>query len=380
MTPYPDSREDWAGGAPLRRRADDPTFRARVAWSRLAEPADPLAGRLVREHGPEAALAMVRAGASGAGSLSARVASLDVDADLERADDAGAQILVPGDDLWPAALDELTVPPYCLWVRGRGLDRLGRSVAIVGSRAATAYGERVAEELGAGLAERGYTVVSGAAYGIDGAAHRGALAGGGLTVAVVAGGVDRLYPTGHARLIDEIARRGAVVSEVPPGCAPTRSRFLTRNRLIAVLTQGTVVVEAALRSGSLNTARWARTLGRQVGVVPGPVTSMSSAGCHQAVRDGYAVLVTDADEVVELVGAMGELAPVRQGPVRPEDGLDPSARQVFAALPLRRPAPLAALARSSGRSEGEVRAALGAMQLVGLVERVEGGWRRCPSG
>ena len=264
MTPYPDSREDWAGGAPVRRRADDPTFRARVAWSRLAEPADPLAGRLVREHGPEGALAMVRAGASGAGSLSARVASLDVDADLERADDAGAQILVPGDDLWPAALDELTVPPYCLWVRGGGLDRLGRSVAIVGSRAATAYGERVAEELGASLAERGYTVhrlhdvvVFDFADAHEGYALRGAIEADRTTdifVAVVAGGVDRLYPTGHARLIDEIARRGAVVSEVPPGCAPTRSRFLTRNRLIAVLTQGTVVVEAALRDGPV---RWA---------------------------------------------------------------------------------------------------------------------------
>lgn len=378
--PYRDAAQDWCGGIPVQRRADDPVFRARVAWSRLAEPADPLAWRLVREHGPEVALDMVRARAAGTGSLGSRLGSLDVDADLERADDVGAQIVVPGDELWPPALDELAVPPYCLWVRGTGLDRLDRSVAIVGSRASTAYGERVAEELGAGLAQRGYTVVSGAAYGIDGAAHRGALAADGLTVAVLAGGVDRLYPTGHARLLAEIAQRGAVVAEVPPGCAPTRSRFLTRNRLIAVLTRGTVVVEAALRSGSLNTARWARGVGRQVGVVPGPVTSMSSAGCHQAIREGYAVLVTDADDVVELVGSMGELAPLRQGPVRPEDGLDPAARQVFAALPLRRPASLAALSRSSGRGEGEVRAAVGTMQLLGLVERVEGGWRRCPGG
>ncbi len=160
-----------------------------MAWSRLAEPADPLAWRLVREHGPEVALDMVRARAAGTGSLGSRLGSLDVDADLERADDVGAQIVVPGDELWPPALDELAVPPYCLWVRGTGLDRLDRSVAIVGSRASTAYGERVAEELGAGLAQRGYTVVSGAAYGIDGAAHRGALAADGLTVAVLAGGV-----------------------------------------------------------------------------------------------------------------------------------------------------------------------------------------------
>ena len=196
-------------------------------------------------------------------------------------------------------------PPPCLWVRGTvGLGDLARSVAVVGARASTAYGDHVAGELGSGLARRGFLVVSGLAYGIDGTAHRAAL-GTGTSLAVVAGGVDRAYPRGHDALMGELVRRGAVVSEVPPGSAPTRSRFLQRNRLIAALTGGTVVVEAAVRSGALSTARAAAALGRPVAAVPGPVTSSSSAGCHVLVREGRAVLVTDAAEVADLVGRIG---------------------------------------------------------------------------
>lgn len=176
-----------------------------------------------------------------------------------------------------------------------------RSVSIVGARASTRYGEMVASDLAVGLAERAYAVISGAAFGIDGAAHRGALAVDGMTVAVLAGGVDRAYPVAHSQLISTIVETGAVVSEVAPGSAPTRPRFLLRNRLIAAMSAGTVVVEAGLRSGSLNTAGTAEKLGRPVGVVPGPVTSMVPAGCHQASREGMAVLVTDVPEVLDLV-------------------------------------------------------------------------------
>jgi DNA processing protein len=218
-----------------------------------------------------------------------------------------------------------------------------RSVAMVGARAATAYGEHVAGDLSCGLGERGFAVISGLAYGIDGAAHRGALACGAVSIGVVAGGLDRAYPAGHDRLMARLADEGAVVSEVPPGSAPTRGRFLQRNRLIAALATGTVVVEAALRSGSLNTARTAALLGRPVGAVPGPVTSASSAGCHALLRDGVATLVTDADEIADLVGRIGtDAATPPQSRRGPRDDLDPEVARVLDALPV----------RSGGRSTG----------------------------
>ena len=195
-------------------------------------------------------------------------------------------------------------------------------MAIVGARASTDYGDHVSGSLAAGCVARGWSIVSGGAYGIDAAAHRGALAGGGTTVAVLASGIDRLYPAGHGGLLDEVAATGLLVSEAAPGCPPSRSRFLVRNRLIAALSQGTVVVEAALRSGSLNTARWARDLSRPLMGVPGPVTSMMSAGVHELLRQPETVLVTDADEVLELVSPIGTTpAPVKQGPVGDRDAL-----------------------------------------------------------
>jgi DNA processing protein len=289
-------------------------------------------------------------------------------------------VLVPGDDEWPAGLDDLVAPPYCLWVRGRlnlG-DVSGRSVAVVGARAATGYGVHVAKELGAGLAERDFAVVSGAAYGIDGAAHEGALAVEGVTIAVVAGGVDRAYPAGHASLLERIRADGLVISEVPPGAAPTKWRFLSRNRVIATLTQGTVVVEAGLRSGSRNTARLAGDHLRVTCAVPGPVTSAVSAGCHELIREG-AILVTDAAEVAEAVGPIGELAPHKQGILLPGDDLAPNHAKVLAGLPARKALTSEALARLTGLSGGEVRSALGVLDSDGLVVRQGEGWRRASS-
>jgi DNA processing protein len=246
-----------------------------------------------------------------------RLADLDPGRVLDRADRLDARVVVPGDAEWPTGLDDLGgSAPLCLWVRGP-VDlaaAVRRSVALVGARAATAYGEHVAADLAAGLAEAGCTVVSGGAYGIDVAAHRGALAVGGPTIALLAGGVDRTYPAGNHTLLESLAREhGAVVAECPPGTAPVRARFLLRNRLIAALSGATVVVEAAWRSGALSTATHAAALLRPLGAVPGPVTSMASAGCHRLIRDGAAVCVTGTPDVLELVGPRPPTDGARQG-------------------------------------------------------------------
>lgn len=307
----------------------------------------------------------------------ARAAQADPRADLAAAREAGARFVCPGDTEWPTQLDDLgDARPLGLWVRGLPSLRMWalRAVAVVGARACTEYGAHMAAVLAAGLAERGWVVVSGGAYGVDGAAHRGALGAGGATVAVLACGVDRPYPRGHTELINRIAEQGLVVGELPPGEHPTPSRFVLRNRVIAALTRGTVVVEAAHRSGSLVTARAAQRLGRFTMGVPGPATSGLSAGVHELLR-GEAVLVTDAAEVVELVGDMGELAPAGRGPVLPRDLLEPAARQVLAALPGNRPASPEEVARGAQTSEDEAVARLYELRALGYVERHGDGWK-----
>ncbi|MEU9001052.1 DNA-processing protein DprA, partial [Streptomyces sp. NPDC048551] len=281
---------------------------------------------------------------------------------------------------WPTQLDDLgDVRPVGLWLRGGPDLRTWalRSVAVVGARACTPYGAHMAQTLAAGLAERGWVVVSGAAYGIDGAAHRGALASGGVTAAVLACGVDVGYPRGHAGLLGRIARQGLVLGELPPGAHPTPSRFVLRNRVIAALTRGTVVVEAALRSGSLVTARRAQRLGRLTMGVPGPATSGLSAGVHELLRGG-AELVTDAAEVVELVGGMGELAPVRRGPVLARDLLAPATARVLEALPAGRAAEPQEISLAAGTGTDEVIGRLYELHSLGFVERQGDGWRLAP--
>lgn len=212
--------------------------------------------------------------------------------------------LTPDVGGWPRQLDDLDDErPRRLWVSGVGDLRLlaVRSVAVVGARNATSYGLDVAARIAAGLTAAGWTVVSGAAFGIDSAAHRGALAAGGPTVAVTAGGVDRPTPRSHTALFARIAESGSVCSEADPGSVPQGFSFLRRNRLIAALTRATVVVEAAARSGALNTAVWAETLGRPVLAVPGPATSPMSVGTHRLIREGMAQLVTDTDDVLAVV-------------------------------------------------------------------------------
>lgn len=371
--------------------APDDDRLARVALARLAEPGDLRISGLVAELGAarlHAALVDQRDLGGMLTDVAVRLGSLDPADDLTRAARLGIRYVVPGDDEWPAPLEDLVGappvqerggPPLGLWVRGPlRLDEVVASgaVAMVGSRSATTYGADVAGDLAAVVTRAGLCVVSGAAYGIDQAAHRGALAAGGPTVAVLACGVDRAYPAAHRQLLDHLAAHGAVVSELAPGCAPTRLRFLARNRLIAALTAGTVVVEAALRSGALNTANWAGRLHRTLMGVPGPVTSAPSQGVHQLIRSGAATLVTSGDEVLELVGRPGEhLVEQPRGPDGRRDRLNLRHRQVLDAVPASRAAGADSIARTAGIGLLEVQTALSYLARVGMVEKVPTGWR-----
>ncbi|MFB9961571.1 DNA-processing protein DprA [Sinosporangium siamense] len=286
---------------------------------------------------------------------------------------------MPGDVEWPTQLDDLeTGQPLGLWLHGSADLRFSclRSVGVVGARAATPYGTHVATEIAAGLSSAGWGVVSGGAYGIDGAAHRGALAGATPTVAVLACGADVCYPSGHQDLFAAIRKSGLIVSECPPGVRPTRARFLVRNRLIAALSRGTLVVEAALRSGALNTAAHALALKRHLGAVPGPITSLNSAGCHRLIRDAKATCVTSCEEMIDLVGVLGEEAAVEQGgPVVPHDVLSPNTRLVLDAVPARRGAGPATIATTAGVDLPTALSSLGSLAAAGYVERVPQGWR-----
>ncbi|MDR2378414.1 MAG: DNA-processing protein DprA [Bifidobacteriaceae bacterium] len=379
---------------------DDPIL-ARAAWSRLAEPADRQAGALVGAVGAVAALRWlagadpVAAPAAGPGGIGggleqvrerwrARLDGLDPRRELRALGRLGGHLMTPADPGWPDGLADLgSEAPFCLWVRAdqapaEGLgEALRPAAAVVGSRAATAYGEMVTGAIASDLAGRGVAIISGGAFGIDAAAHRAALAEGGFTVAVMAGGVDRLYPAGNQRLLEAVVRQGAVISELPPGAAPRRERFLARNRLIAALAQVTVVTEAGWRSGAQRTAAVAAQLLRPVAAVPGPVSSASSAGCHKLIRQGLATLVTGADEVRELMAPLGTVTLVEPAAAAgPLDGLAPPDRQVLDALPLRQGAGLTALVASSGLSTPEVMAALSRLERCGRAVQSGGGWRK----
>jgi DNA processing protein len=358
---------------------------ARAAWSRLTEPVDAAAHAFVEREGAADALGYVlRGGGAGLAVASrwrSRLPDLDPRRDLRELAAVGGRLVVPGDGEWPDRLDDLEVPPFCLWVRGPlRLDAAcARAAAIVGARASTAYGTRIAADFARHSADRGITIVSGAAYGIDAAAHMGALAGGGATVAVLAGGVERAYPRGNEPLLDRIAGEGLVVSEVPPRSAPTRSRFVQRNRLIAALADATLVVEAGVRSGASITARNAGKLNRPVGAVPGPITSAASAGCHRLLRDGC-VCVTSAEELAELVDPLGTAPSEQPLLLTSLDELAPLDLRVLDALPLGGTAGVHSLARVAGLDLPTLAAGLGRLELSGLAERAGGGWRRVTSG
>ncbi|MGI9063062.1 MAG: DNA-processing protein DprA [Pseudonocardiaceae bacterium] len=368
---------------------------ARVWLNRVAEPPAPALAALVESEGPVAAARAVAAGevpSAVTAETAARRGEDRAEADLAAAEALGGRFVVPEDQEWPAWAfaayrtppawaDDRLCEPLGLWVRGTmPVDEVAdAAVAVVGARAATGYGEHVAADFGLGLAERGLAVVSGAAFGIDGAAHRGALAGDGVTAAVLACGLDHCYPAGHAGLLDRIASQGAVVTEYPPGVRPARHRFLVRNGIIAALSGGTVVVEAGARSGARRTAGLAAVLGRVVMAVPGPVTSVMSVGCHELLRDEHAVLVTRVEEIAEAVGRIGaDLATPRPSPTRPTDGLSAEQAAVYEALPARAGRYEGRLARDSGVPVDRVRAVLPLLELQGLVRAGTQGWRRTP--
>jgi DNA processing protein len=370
---------------------------ARVALAQLVEAGRRDLADLIERYGPVGALEGLRSGAVGGrlGEAAERRVGSDTDRELERilahTERLGARVVIPEDEEWPDQVTDLVraarredadvAPPVCLWVRGeQRLDEtLRRSVALVGARAATEYGRHVATELGFGLADRGWTVVSGGAYGIDAAAHRGALAAGGVTVAVFACGVDTAYPVGHVSLFERIAEDGLLITEWPPGVTPQRHRFLVRNRLIAAATTGTVVVEAAARSGSRATLARARRLGRATMAVPGPVTSAMSVGTHLEVREGGARLVTTAQEVLEEVGRIGtDLAPLPQGEVQPRDALPPEAAKVLDAVPAGKPVRADRVAELAGLPVRQVHRVLPLLVVAGMVRETSDGYRLAP--
>ncbi|WP_019818364.1 DNA-processing protein DprA [Saccharomonospora saliphila] len=373
--------------------AASPERLARAYLLRAAEPPAPALVRFVAEHGPVDAAARVRRGDTPPPVTSETAARRELDLarrDLAAGAEQGARLVTPEDDDWPAwpllTLDVAsgrgvrgTAPPLALWVRGTAsLDTaVEHAVAIVGARAATDYGEHTAAEFAHGLAESGAVVFSGAAYGIDGAAHRGALASRGTTVAVLGCGLDVGYPAGHVGLLNRVARQGAVVSEYPPGTPPARHRFLVRNRLIAALTAGTVVVEAGRRSGARNTATTAGALGKVVMAVPGPVGSALSVGCHELIRDARATLVASVPDVAESVGPLGNGLAARGGTVRrATDGLDPESLRVYEALDTRGARTPEVVATEAGVELSRVRAVLPALELDGLARRSDSGWCR----
>jgi DNA processing protein len=396
---------------------------ARAALTYLAEPGDPALGALLAICGPAGLLAAIQAGtlpeasevrgASAAsraalgrafGRWRVRLPKLPADGGIAAARRDGIRVVCPGDAEWPGALDQLgQARPYALWLRGTADLRFAcaRSVSMVGSRAATSYGGHVAGELSADLGERGWAVVSGGAYGIDAAAHRGALAAEGVTIAILACGVDYPYPAGHADLFAAIAAQGLLASEWPPGCRPARTRFLIRNRVIAALACGTVIVEAGERSGALNTARHAADLGKPLMAVPGPVTSAQSAGCHRIIREWGATCVTRAAEIIELLSPLSvpdALAPsdgaepdawpraqsvpsrndgtlFRDGDAPSRDDLDTDSARVLDALPTRGGAGTSTIAVEAGVDLDTVLRCLGELAGLGFIERCDRGWR-----
>ncbi|GAA0457965.1 DNA protecting protein DprA [Paractinoplanes deccanensis] len=368
---------------------------ARVALTWLAEPGNQSVWSLVEKYGaPETLARFLRGEAPTAAQRAAVQAKAEdlaprrlMELTVERAERLGARIVVPSDEEWPRRVESLATleldgtgriienvrPPLCFWVRGPWPlgETLERSVAVVGARAATPYGLHVTHEISYGLAEHGWTVVSGGAFGIDAAAHRAAMAAGGRTVAVLAGGVDRPYPAGNTAMFERIAETGLLISEWPPGAEPMRHRFLVRNRVIAAATVGTVVVEAAARSGAAQTMSRVLALNRTAMVVPGPVTSAVSVGCHEMLRERpETILVTGPAHVLEAVGQAGEyLVDPPRGPARRRDSLDEESALVLEAVPARGTATPEELAAKAGLELRTVLRRLSLLEVAGFIER-----------
>ena len=317
-------------GSIIAQTKDEET--ARIALALFAEPDDPVTGRLIQRVGVVETVRLL-ASDDAVPVLSKEAAALwrkhfrpdqqpnalrDV---LRATENLGLTIVVPGAHGFPASLNDLGESvPYLLWAKGAVsllAGEMASRFSITGSRAATSYGEHVAGEIASDLTSQEKVLVSGGAYGIDASVHRATLAAGGRTVAVMASGLDRLYPAGNRDLLERIGDLGLLVSEQPPGAVPTRGRFIARARLVAALSGSTTIVEAAWRSGALAVAHQANELGRVVGAVPGPVTSAASAGTHRLLQEGAASLVTDATDLVALLNRVQALSPAPSALSRP---------------------------------------------------------------
>lgn len=377
---------------------------ALAAWSHIAEPTDAIAHALRSVLGPVAALHAVATQSLPGTETLPKVTKQRLTNALQRWQRripatikdplaAGQQLLATSaaqgirlitrhDPEWPDHLNHLadsdpdSHAPAALWAKGPLSMAVAtkHSVALVGSRAATSYGTELAKDFAFELAEAGYTVWSGAAIGVDGAAHQGALAGAnhsgrstGPTVAILGCGVDTAYPRSHQSLLERISEHGLIVSEYPPGAHVKRFRFLQRNRLLAALTQGTVVIEAAARSGALNTINHAANLGRPIGAVPGLVTSGASAGCHAVLRNHHATVITSAADIAELIGPIHTPAAEPATNTRPRDRLTGEQQEVLESIPSRGPADLDTIMSNNGLPPGTILAAAEALIRAGFI-------------
>ncbi|PWF25737.1 DNA-protecting protein DprA [Ancrocorticia populi] len=360
---------------------------AAMAWTRICEGEDVRAYQLIEERGYAGALEWLRAPkkrsdwgeyAQVAERWAGRISDDAFQRDRRTMQGLGG-FLIPSDPNWPQSLEDLGERrPLGLWYRGDVTALASPSIAIVGTRDASQYGSRVATDFAFELAKMGVVIVSGGAFGIDAAAHRGALQAQGRTIAVLAGGIDRPYPLRNENLFSAMLNGGGLLlSEVPPGASPHRHRFLARNRIIAGITRATVVAEAPYRSGAINTARHALEIGHEVGAIPGPLTSVRSAGCHRLLREN-ATCITTAAEAAELLGytsiangVQGALDVVyRRGPTN-----NPLSLRVQDALPVTHAATLQKIAATAGLSAQETMRGLGNLEMEGIAESVGGKWR-----
>lgn len=356
-----------------------------LRWSMVTDVGPMRFGRLIERFGSaEAALgagAAQLAGVDGIGpNLAASIArqrdQVDVQAELDLAGRHGVRILCREDDEFPAPLHHIPDPPICLYVRGRIQPADAVAVAIVGSRRCTIYGREQAYRFGYQLGQRGVTVVSGLARGIDGEGHKGAMAAKGRTLAVLGNGLATLYPPEHKALADQILECGAIISELPMSAPPDRANFLPRNRLIAGLSLGTLVIEAALRSGSLSTARWAAEYNREVFAVPGRIDSDYSAGTNALIRDQHAKLVTNPADILDELGEAGKAlragerpgeieAPLFQGTLSTDEG------HIYDVLTAQEQS-IEMIADRTGQTAAKVASTLITLQLKGLVRQLPG--------
>ena len=383
-------------GEPLEHSID---YFASLAWSVVCEPGDAFAGQLISTFGAarslefeirrtsaqeyvshfaeagsdwlemqkfgrfERTLADARERWVPRLSLAKVKSAVDVMASL------GGWFITEQSEQWPISVNDLgNHAPRGLWGIGTPQDS-SRMVSVVGSRVASAYGEYATGELLGPMVNRGYGVVSGGAYGIDACAHRAAVAFNGFTVAVMAGGLDYLYPSGNRDLFRQISNQGLLLSEMPPGAEPTKWRFLQRNRLIAALGQGTIVVEANARSGAVSTANRAIDLGRPLGAVPGPINSPESDGCNQLIRDLKAQLISCSDDILEMLGDSTEAIAIEQA------GLGALETRVLDVIGLST-ADLARICREGGLTRAEAEIGIAGLSLLGLIQQDSSGWRR----